>query len=72
MSRVLVLIITISSGDSSGSSSLTVTLLVTGVEEQEGSPIGRMHSVSFSLDPLNMVSCLTDLSAGDTTLVPGG
>ncbi len=68
MSRLLVLIITISSASTSGSSCFMVTRFVTGL----AGSLEAMQSVSFSFAPLNMVSCLTDLRAGDTRLLPPG
>ena len=68
MSLLLVLIITISSASTSGSSSFMVTRLVTGL----AGSLEPMQSVSFSFAPLNIVSCLTDLRAGDTRLLPPG
>ena len=65
MSRLLVLIITMSS--TSGSSSFMVTRLVTGL----AGSLEPIQSVSFSFAPLNIVSCLTDLRAGDTRLTRG-
>ena len=68
MSLLFELIITISSASTSGSSSFMVTRLVTGL----AGSLEPIQSVSFSLAPLNIVSCLTDLRAGDTRLLPPG